>query len=1259
MKHLLAALLTLLLFTFSFAQSPRIKPDKYPSLLWEIKGKHLSKPSYLFGTMHVSSKMAFNLSDSFYLALKAAQVVALETNPATWQEDFSRYDLEGESYRGAGRYRFSARDYAVPQDYLTINTLKFAAYEQLMEAALYSNPSILNNFLYRNRSEQSADFEEDTYLDLHIFQAGKKLGKKLCGVEDFHGSMQLVKEAYADAAKEKNKKQRSYDYDEEFSYRNMEQAYRTGNLDLLDTINKVNSQSAAFDEKFLYRRNEIQAAAIDSILKRGQSLFAGVGAAHLPGERGVIEWLRRAGYSLRPILMKQRDSHHKDAIEKLRMPVQFSRQSSADGFFSVALPGKLYSFGSGYGTDVQQFADMTNGSYYTVCRLFTAAALMGQTEAQVERKLDSVLYENIPGKILSKKSIVKNGYRGVEILNRTRRGDHQRYNIFVTPFEIIIFKMSGNGEYVKLGTEAMQFFSSIQLNAPVGTWKKYTRPSGGFEAELPHEPQLFRSGNLYHTAYDAASKTAFAVIRTDVHNHGFLEEDSFDLNLMEESFASSEMIQRQLKKQALTVGGYPALDVRYKCKDSSLALVRFLIDGPRYYTLVAKSETESKTAERFLQSFAIKPFAYGPTLPQTDTALSFAVTSPVALQKKGKLSMYPEADLYETDDDDDSLIDNGRYENRLIESDSTGEKVYVSVYRPSAYNDYQSKYSDEDSLAWAKEWTIRKKLVDTLNDGTVVTDLELGGKNSSRLLRTKSFERDGAGYVLQTQADTLSVPSAFLSSFFQSFSPVDSSRGADSVKGSALFFAQFFSADTLLHKTAVKNIGNVYVDSADFDKLRQAVASLDWREKKYLDVKKAFLNKLSFLPQKEATDYLKTLYAAAGDTVELQYAILESLLQQSTAYAFKTFANLLEADPPVLDGAAGNSSHYTGYGRQRYAGGGYDYEDDGYSNGSFLDNLSDSLELTAGIYKQLLPLMNLDDYETPLMELTATLLDSNRIAAKEYESFLPKLLIEAKQLLKKQVIREKTKAIEQAQQDEAEKEKARRYANDETDNGNRRLSLYASLLLPFWDKNPQVQPIINRMLASNDKRLKYNTAVQMLRAGRTLPDTLLLHLAKMDEYRYELYQDLKTLKKLSLFPAAYRNQQAIARSRLLDEQRYSKPDTVAFVNKLPLDYKGRSGWVYVFKYKESKEDNNWKLATVGLLPKDESLYSFDEEKSGADDDAEDAFTDLTNTKLTTDKSETEQLQTLLKKLLYSKRKSAVQFYAEEGRYGADYFRMGD
>ena len=103
------------------------KKNKYPSLLWEISGNGLKKPSYLFGTMHVSSKLAFHLADSFYVGIRQADVVALETNPESWQEDMTQYETgqqDAAFSRRFGGYR------SVPNDYLSINTLKFYKYDK-------------------------------------------------------------------------------------------------------------------------------------------------------------------------------------------------------------------------------------------------------------------------------------------------------------------------------------------------------------------------------------------------------------------------------------------------------------------------------------------------------------------------------------------------------------------------------------------------------------------------------------------------------------------------------------------------------------------------------------------------------------------------------------------------------------------------------------------------------------------------------------------------------------------------------------------------------------------------------------------------------------------------------------------------------------------------------------------------------------------------------------------------------------------------
>src|SRR5579871_368703 len=544
------------IFIAAFFSVPAQQKDikKYPALLWEITGNGLKKPSYLFGTMHVSSKMVFHLSDSFYLGIKNADVVALELDPQLWQDQLFRYQ------KMQNNLRFYTQ--GAPGDNITEKSFQLEKYEDKLKSALSEEPTLINGLLYRT-FQPSADFEEDTYLDLYIYQTGKKLGKQATGVENYFETERLIFEASQDMMKDKKRK--TYDNDGEGMYdieKRTQDAYRKGDLDLLDSLEKIMQSSEAYMEKFLYRRNEIQANSIDSIVRK-HSLFVGVGAAHLPGKRGVIELLRKKGYKLRPIIMQDRDASQRDDIEKVKVPVNFSSFSSDDHLFSVQLPGKLYKRIDNRANESWQYADMSNGAYYMVTRVKTHADFLGQNEEVVLKKVDSLLYENIPGKILKKTTIVKNGYRGFDITNKTRRGDIQRYNILVTPYEVLVFKMSGNNNYVD-GKEADQFFNSIQLrNRAPAAWVDFTPSQGGFSLRWPRQPQQVKNTQTYdgitrweYETTDSASGNSFLCWKKTVQNYRFLEEDTADLALMEESFRTSEYIEKTLSRRSGLYKGY-------------------------------------------------------------------------------------------------------------------------------------------------------------------------------------------------------------------------------------------------------------------------------------------------------------------------------------------------------------------------------------------------------------------------------------------------------------------------------------------------------------------------------------------------------------------------------------------------------------------------------------------------------------------------------------------------------------------------------
>jgi len=1269
------------LFSLLILHSQRIsiKNKKYPSLFWEISGNGLKKPSYLFGTMHVSNKIAFHLSDSFYIAIKNADVVSLETNPESWQDDMDKYAIGDDDAGYNDEFNFYNE---VPNDYLTIQTLRFSRYEKQLEQVLYTEPSIINNLLYRSYSAFSSDFEEDTYLDLYIYQLGKKLGKKVSGVEDYGESMRLMMEAYRDAAKEKNKKLRSYDIPEGFSGQDLQEAYRSGNLDLLDSINRLNSESDAFDEKFLYRRNEIQAHSIDSILKRA-TLFVGVGAAHLPGQRGVIELLRRKGYKLRPIMMVQRDSRQKEQIEKLRVPVTFNTQKAEDGFFEVDIPGKFFRFNDYSALDQQQFSDMANGSYYIVTRLKIDPLLWGHTEEIVLKKIDSVLYENIPGKIIKKERISRNGYSGIDVINRTRRGNVQRYHIFVTPFEVIVFKMSGTGDYVLNGTEAARFFGSIRFREfrPNG-WQTWQPAYGGFSAKFPHDPFESYNVNRQYEAVDKTTGSHFLVLRTDIHNYDFAGEDTFDLALMEESFASSEFIDKPLYRKQGKYKGYPSLDVTYRNKDHSMLKARFIIQGPHYYTVAVHSKKEENAAVDFLNSFEIKPFVYGSRKQEADTAMHFTVnTTWLPRGKKEKIRLSHE--YYSEEDNQETYpgMDEDNFRSRLFSNDSTGEKIFLSFFKIPEY----SYVKDSSALADFKfgpvgaedrAWIVRSKKEYTLPGKMRVRETELSDTGSSRLIIGKTFYKDGIAYALVTMGDTLTPKSSFVSSFFDSFRPSDTLKGYNPfVKKTALFFDDYFSADSARRKKAWKGLYTIDLDTTDLSDVEKAIGSLSWHDKKYLETKKIWISKLGQMNSRKTSDYLAALYTAAGDTLELQYSILSALLSQKTQYAYTIFRGIMSADPPVLDVNSGNG--YTIYpplsalanNRNRW---------NPNQNENFMHCLYDTLKLTSTIFTGLLPLMSIDDYEFEMMNLLAVMIDSNLVEKKQYEMYFGKFLLEAKQELKKQEIGEKQKEIEKAIEEKEKSALYNNYYNAVKDEGNDRLLLFARLLLPFADSSPAVNDFFRRLLNSKDQRLKYNAALLMVEKDQPVPDSIFSHFAKMDEYRYELYIDLKHLKKEKFFPAAYNSHTELGRSRLLAmQQDHEKPDSLVYMDRVVASHKDRKGYIYFYKYKQKKDDIGWKLATVGLLPQDTTRFEFEETEESGDKtygdypdefditisyrrrydnspDDEYDFTRFERTRLKEDEPVHDQLNRLLKKMLYSKRKSAAVFYREYAYEDAAY-----
>ncbi|MES2772817.1 MAG: TraB/GumN family protein [Bacteroidota bacterium] len=1248
-----------------FSQPSKGALKKYTSILWEITGKGTQKPSYLFGTMHVSNKMVFNLGDSFYHAIEAVDNVGLELDPGYWQEHFSKtsggdltsiYSLLGNGDRNNQNRGLYKAIFSID------------AQEKRIERTMAMEPTMINSLLYR-KSEYNQDREEDTYLDMYLYQICNKLNKQVVGLEIIDTSERLMKEAQL--AMRDEKRTTSYDDMGYASVGKIEDAYKSGDLDLLDSLHRIQMPSKKFRAIFLDYRNEIQAKGIDSVIKLRKTIFAGVGAAHLPGENGVIEILRKMGYKLRPVKMTERNSSEKDRIDKIRYPVKFTTQYSPDSVVKAAIPGKWYRFEKA--GNVLQFADLANGSYYMLGRVPTEGLFQGQTTSDVLRKVDSMLYENIPGRIISKKPIEKNGYKGFDITNRTRRGDAQHYQIFVTPFEVIMAKMSGSMDYVLEGREATEFFASISIKqlehtAPL----RFTPAWGAFSVSLPHTPFIqTRSSNksdmpVAYEATDVKKGIHYCIMKETLQRSSYLEEDSFELNLLHESYMSSKVFEKELSKKFVTQHGYPALEASYQLKDGNYSIVRYVIQGPHYYCIIAEQKKQFSSTPETLTSFTIEPFKYDKPKLQKDSVFGYSFMSPVPIPDKGNKAemnlVYKAMEKLNS-----GMSDMVKRTSMLnLQHDSTGEAINLTAIKFPAYTFIKdsAKFRDQlDEISGSGEKATcytRKKRTEK-KAGWDIHETWYADTNSSRELHYKTFYKQGVAIVLSQYTDTLSEAGSFAQSVFDSFLPADSLTGINPFqpKGT-LFFSEYASKDSATHGRALSNLSAMTFTKDEVPVIERLLSTLSWDQPNYLGIKTRFIKALGNVEDIAATNLLTKLYTLANDTAFYQEEILNSLLAQKTVASFKAFESLVTTNPPVevntnlgkdadgiKDDMMAGMAFDGGLSRQRKS---LSYDRNNSREG--WDNLSDTMQLTKAILPNLLNLLNLDDYKEKVQNLLLEMTDSGFVAANDVKPFYTKFLLEGKHWYKKAVAQENTDGMKKKAK-ELNKENDKTGDEDESGdddilsgynrfNNNRgsddqfgNLYEHLVLLTPFYETEPAVKALVQQCFNLQNKEFRYKLMKLMIRKkNHQYPDSLSGFFARDEKIRRRLYNFLNTQDQLEKFPKAYLGTLDLARSRMA-ALGSGKPDTVSYVGLRPFDWERKKGEMYFFKYKMKKEDK-WKWAMVGMLPGNKK----------ATWDVDDSFDKMLKRRVETDKTIDEQMDIILKETLYSQRQSAKNFYRD-------------
>jgi len=137
------------------------------------------------------------------------------------------------------------------------------------------------------------------------------------------------------------------------------------------------------------------------------------------------------------------------------------------------------------------------------------------------------------------------------------------------------------------------------------------------------------------------------------------------------------------------------------------------------------------------------------------------------------------------------------------------------------------------------------------------------------------------------------------------------------------------------------------------------------------------------------------------------------------------------------------------------------------------------------------------------------------------------------------------------------------------------------LLYPFL-KEKEVKQFFNRLLLVKDPKVRTTYAALLTKDEMKLPYGMLDSLAADLNSRALLFNKLKDIGKLSLFPTKYRNEQALAEANLFGYKRFdTKKDSIQFLEKRELEYRGKAYTGYYFKTKNGNDyDKNFKMHLV-------------------------------------------------------------------------------
>lgn len=1129
--------------------------SKWPkTLLWQITGNGLQKPSYLFGTMHLQDKRIFNLGDSLYYYFEKADGFAIEV-------DFNEYidSILVNVFRQKEEEELNGEDEKKEKTKTDIEADSASAIVDSTASITgkFSPPRIKKTsrkIIRKLREERIRRLlkygEMPTILDAYLYGLAMRQGKWLGAVEDVKDQLNLRDEM----GKEIDEEEEAMQTDDKLrlTLEKMIGIYLDQDLNQIETYS-LNYGSAVLKKILFNNRNIKMARSVDS-LSRLRSMFYAVGAAHLPGDSGVIKLLRNKGFTVTPVFSNQKTAAEKYAANL--SAIAWKRIEQEEKLYSIEMPGTP--------TNHNMFGEFVKMKVYVDITTFSVY-MTGHTLAQYEEhELEATL------KQMAKE--MSNGYARLENFKKLNRGAMPGAEGITFGngyyYRVQLFKKNNASFILMLGTrkkpnlltaDADRYFNSFkagELPAAAGTegWKQFGLKEKAFTVMMPAVPKRNKAfekqaegSNWDFTVYDYTDLTGgfyYICQVRDIRAGYFLDGDSAYFDSFKENIKESA---EEVVKEEMTIHqGFPAYRFDALSKEEGIFYKTMnVVRGNRVYTLIVLGSINKKNEpgpEEYFSSLQLTEYSFPQWKIQEAEDKSFFTwgSSNYSIKKKEK---------EEEEDDDSTRIHYISYNVH----DATSYEVLRDVLPPLFWVTDDSTFFKQRAYSY-KGFTDSVLKYERVNNGNLKgAEILVQSANNNNLKKIRLLLHGDTLITLLTFIPTQYINNPDHNKFFSEF------RMKNDKLRTSIFTNK---ADKLLKALQSK-------DSATFAEASSVLSLITFAKKDlphlhdallrpfpddslaYYSTRTRLVNALADISDSSTVDFIRANYhSLGGDKEKIKMSLLDALADYKTAYSYTALKDLLINHPPK----------------------------ELKENDRLSYRITDSLQLAVALYPELLSLLKNPLYWTSVADFTAKLVDSSIINIEMVRSFEKDLLYSADTLLNGILQKEEFYSWE-----------------------------YLDLFHLLGKLNSTAgNAILQRAVRAEDKELKQEVILRLLENNQPVNAAEIEKLAAEKEYRIDFYEKLKKLNRQSFFPAKYLTQKSFAESKafMLGNDDYT-PGEVEYLSQREVVFGGKKQRIYLFRIGYSEEEAGEKSSYLAIV----GPYALDAKNLETSSDASDIHWD--------------------------------------------------